>query len=86
MDKYKDIKETSDFNTHEEISKQAYFFWLNAGCPDNRSLDFWLQAEDLFCPKMENPKCTWCQDRGWVYGESENRPYGEACPMCEKKS
>ena len=30
----------------ERIRTLAYQLWEDAGCPDNRSDEFWLQAED----------------------------------------
>ncbi len=28
-----------------QIKQAAYFAWLDSGCPANRDLDFWLDAE-----------------------------------------
>ncbi len=30
---------------HAEIAKRAYQIWENEGCPNNRALDHWLEAE-----------------------------------------
>jgi len=30
---------------YKEIEKMAYYKWLNAGGPENRSLDFWQEAK-----------------------------------------
>jgi|694.fasta_scaffold04759_58 hypothetical protein len=31
-----------------EISEIARFFWQEAGCPENKDLDFWLLAEKKY--------------------------------------
>jgi hypothetical protein len=32
----------------EKISEIAYLLWQEAGCPENKSLDFWLLAEKKY--------------------------------------
>jgi hypothetical protein len=32
----------------EKIQELAYYKWLNAGSPEGRDLEFWLEAEDEF--------------------------------------
>lgn len=32
-------------NLRSKISETAYALWQEAGCPENKSLDFWLLAE-----------------------------------------
>ncbi|WP_438480215.1 DUF2934 domain-containing protein [Oleiharenicola lentus] len=37
--------------THEEIAQRAYQLWQNAGQPDGRHDEFWLQAETALLGK-----------------------------------
>ena len=30
---------------HEQIREAAYHKWIDAGCPSDRELEFWLEAE-----------------------------------------
>jgi|688.fasta_scaffold04759_55 hypothetical protein len=32
----------------KKISEIAYFLWQEAGCPENKDLDFWLAAEKKY--------------------------------------
>jgi hypothetical protein len=36
---------TNEWWIHELIQIRAYYLWVEAGCPANGELDFWLQAE-----------------------------------------
>jgi hypothetical protein len=48
----------------DALQRRAYFNWVEAGCPDCRQLEFWLQAE---CEWIENdyvPHRTWDGTRG----------------------
>jgi len=40
--------ENISYYKKELISKSAYFKWLDAGCPQNLDLQFWLEAEKEF--------------------------------------
>jgi DUF2934 family protein len=31
--------------THETVAQRAYSLWQQAGCPDGRDTEFWLEAE-----------------------------------------
>jgi hypothetical protein len=31
-----------------EVQELAYYKWEQAGCPDGRDLEFWLEAEEEF--------------------------------------
>lgn len=35
-------------NRWDAIRVDAYFRWQRAGCPDNRDLEFWLEAEKTY--------------------------------------
>lgn len=37
--------EYSGIDIESEIRIEAYFLWLNAGCPPDRQIEFWLEAE-----------------------------------------
>jgi hypothetical protein len=34
----------------EALRVRAYFLWLDEGCPDDRHVDHWLQAESELAP------------------------------------
>jgi hypothetical protein len=36
------------YSDEEIIQRIAYFRWLNAGCPNEKNLDFWLEAKKEF--------------------------------------
>ncbi len=36
---------TVDPPTHEDIARLAYQLYLDSGCPENRDVEFWLEAE-----------------------------------------
>ena len=42
---YSGIKQEMDVDTQKLLSEAAYYNWLNAGCPDGRSTEFWCEAE-----------------------------------------
>jgi hypothetical protein len=55
-----------------EILTSAYFKWINAGRPENRALEFWLEAENE-CERRENqlkPKAEKRTSRGGRTGSS----------------
>jgi len=31
--------------SHDDVAARAYTIWLNHGCPENRDLEHWLEAE-----------------------------------------
>jgi len=31
----------------EAVRRTAYFLWQQDGCPEGRSLDYWLRAKDM---------------------------------------
>ena len=35
-------------NAERLVRERAYFLWEDAGCPDDRDIEFWLQAEREF--------------------------------------
>lgn len=35
------------------IAENAYYQWMDAGCPDNRSDEFWFNAERAFRAWLE---------------------------------
>lgn len=37
----------TDAERERRIRERAYFLWLEAGCPDGRSIEFWTQAQML---------------------------------------
>jgi len=37
------------------VEQMAYFHWLDAGCPDEGDLEFWLQAEREWIEHMYVP-------------------------------
>lgn len=47
--------ETIDFEqARQQIRELAYQKWENAGCPEGRAEEFWLEAErEIFTEKME---------------------------------
>ena len=47
-------KEEFLFLEHENIKERAYYLWEQAGSPDNRDLEFWLEAEILYKKDEEN--------------------------------
>jgi Protein of unknown function (DUF2934) len=38
-----------------EIAECGYFIWLNAGCPDGKDHEHWLQAEAEFAGQSTSP-------------------------------
>jgi hypothetical protein len=53
-----------DTVTEQHIRERAYFKWLEAGCPDGRSDEFWLSAEGEL---LQTPK-TW-RGPSYILGE-----------------
>lgn len=39
----------STYESIEMIRSMAYFKWVNAGRPDGKDMDFWLDSERWFC-------------------------------------
>jgi hypothetical protein len=38
--------------SREELEREAYFHWLNRGCPVGDSLTDWVEVEKEFAPKL----------------------------------
>lgn len=49
-----------------EIEKKAYYLWEAAGRPNDQSLDFWVQAEEIYKEEYVN---------GMI-------DYGNSIPIC----
>lgn len=39
-----------------KIEQRAHQMWLDEGCPDNRAMDHWLQAEKEVCTSQGKKK------------------------------
>lgn len=37
--------ELPEWFLEQQVQERAYFLWLEAGCPNDNDIHFWLQAE-----------------------------------------
>jgi hypothetical protein len=44
-------KEIENSNFQQEVSETAYYLWENAGRPDNKDSEFWIEAEKIVTQK-----------------------------------
>jgi len=59
---YSQISPVASWDAEADVRQAAYFNWLNAGCPEGRDEEFWLEAErqtfgytsDEFYERMED--------------------------------
>lgn len=70
---------------YESIKKSAYYKWLEAGCPNGKDIDFWLEAEkNYYKPKV----LTSIKPKGLVDSITENKSnsigeeYGRTTKLC----
>jgi hypothetical protein len=51
LDNLKAAVDNCQKRRHEEVSTLAYFKWQEAGCPEGRDHDFWVEAEQEWSHK-----------------------------------